>query len=412
MKFNYLLSIFIIFISICYSNAQTTVQGGIFSNTTWTKANSPYYIIGNVVVFPSETLTIQPGVIINFAGNTGLEIRNATIIAIGTPTDSITFTSDSSFHNGSWNCINLKGTVPDTTKFSYCNFNFSSKGITSYAPNTSNWVVIEHCTFKNNNIGICASEGNRYSISNSNICSNDTGIYYENSGYTPGICILNCIIDSNAIMGIDLETGSNTVINCRIFHNGIGICDYYVRGRFYTGNIICNNSIGLKLVGISYDSCVIGCNTLCNNSEYGLYFEDVYGGTLNAMNNYWCTTDSADVSGQIYDAHDDVKLGLVKFMPINSSQEDCSTSIKQNAPQSKTFRNTVYLFSKYIVINPVEGCLYTDINIFNIQGRLIRKSIVTNQNARLDISNLPNGTYFIQTKVKNESNCALFTIKN
>jgi len=46
--------------------AQTYVSGGIYTNTTWTKANSPYVVTDTIVVFPGVTLTLQPGVIVKF----------------------------------------------------------------------------------------------------------------------------------------------------------------------------------------------------------------------------------------------------------------------------------------------------------------------------------------------------------
>src|SRR2546430_15733573 len=76
-------------------NGETNVSGGIYTNTTWTMMNRPYVVVDTVVVFPGITLTIQPGVVIKFANNKRLEIRQAKLVAWGTITDSITFTSNS-----------------------------------------------------------------------------------------------------------------------------------------------------------------------------------------------------------------------------------------------------------------------------------------------------------------------------
>ena len=42
--------------------SQTSVSGGIYQNTTWSLARSPYMVTGSVVVFPGKTLNIEPGV--------------------------------------------------------------------------------------------------------------------------------------------------------------------------------------------------------------------------------------------------------------------------------------------------------------------------------------------------------------
>ena len=39
-------------LSLCSVYAQTNVSGGIYQNTTWTAANSPYIVTGSIVVFP------------------------------------------------------------------------------------------------------------------------------------------------------------------------------------------------------------------------------------------------------------------------------------------------------------------------------------------------------------------------
>jgi hypothetical protein len=78
---NLILLLFLFSVGISFS--QTTFSGGIYQNTTWTAANSPYIITGSVVVFPGKTLTIEPGCEVRFTAdytfNTGnfiyLEIR-------------------------------------------------------------------------------------------------------------------------------------------------------------------------------------------------------------------------------------------------------------------------------------------------------------------------------------------------
>src|SRR5438477_12641078 len=92
------------------ATAQTNVSGGMYANTTWTKANSPYIVVDTVVVFPGVTLTIEPGVTVKFVNSVIIEIRQAMLIANGTINDSITFTSNSSTpYPGIWGNIHVNG---------------------------------------------------------------------------------------------------------------------------------------------------------------------------------------------------------------------------------------------------------------------------------------------------------------
>ena len=71
---------------LCFSskiNAQTSIPAGDVSGT-WTKANSPYNIFGDIRVPDSMTLTIEPGVRVIFQGHYRLAV-DGTIRAIGTP---------------------------------------------------------------------------------------------------------------------------------------------------------------------------------------------------------------------------------------------------------------------------------------------------------------------------------------
>src|SRR5436190_2598190 len=90
--------IFLIFnFSFCIFNciAQTNVSGFISANTTWNLAGSPYIVVGNALLSPGYTLTIQPGVVVKFNTDKALQI-DGELIAIGTPTNRIIFTSNQS----------------------------------------------------------------------------------------------------------------------------------------------------------------------------------------------------------------------------------------------------------------------------------------------------------------------------
>lgn len=78
----------IVFSTVLFS--QTNVSGNISSNTTWTKANSPYVLTGDVGIGTGATLTVEPGVTITRSSNAQLLIKGA-IDAQGNRADSIYF---------------------------------------------------------------------------------------------------------------------------------------------------------------------------------------------------------------------------------------------------------------------------------------------------------------------------------
>ena len=73
--------------------ADVSVSGTLTANTTWTKANKNYLVMGSIVVPPGITLTIEPGVKVKFKGNYFIYV-DGTLKAIGTPAENIIFTTD------------------------------------------------------------------------------------------------------------------------------------------------------------------------------------------------------------------------------------------------------------------------------------------------------------------------------
>ena len=358
-------------------SAQTTVSGGIYANTTWTKVNSPYIVTDTVVVFPGVTLTIEPGVTVKFNDNKRLEIRQAKLVAIGTAVDSITFTSNSgSPMPGIWESVYLNSDIQ--ARFNYCNFNYANYGI----DNSSGNVSFNNSVFSHNNIGCGASNGhsnisidscsfiyniqaglssmNASVITNSSFQHNKIGIHdnfgdynqyincnisYDSVGmaglmtsevnncivthnycgiYCDAQCaITNCMIDSNSIIGIGAE--HDTITNCIITHNGVGLEMVYE--GVISQNIIENNVTGIHL---RYAPNSIYCNKICNNSAYNISYNAYSGDNDVFANNYWCTTDSLLIAPTIYDGYDNITYGLVSILPLDTGQcylNGCNLSI-------------------------------------------------------------------------------------
>lgn len=92
-----------------WSVGPTNVSGPISSNTTWTLADSPYVMTGNVTVGAGVTLTIEPGVVVK--GDSALRqlMVSGSLIAEGTSANRITFTSTSDSASGQWMGIYISG---------------------------------------------------------------------------------------------------------------------------------------------------------------------------------------------------------------------------------------------------------------------------------------------------------------
>ena len=327
-----LLLLFLLSVSLT-TIAQTNVSGGIFTNTTWTKANSPYIATDTVVIFPGVTLTIEPGVIIRFNQNVRLEVlQQASLIAKGTTFDSITFTSNQPTPSfSSWAGIYF-GINSNYSQFDFCNILYANKGM--YAHNMYDTITVKHSVFAYNDIGLgwiyqsqvfvdsCLFINNingvKYAqgvvtMSNSVITQNQNGILSpEGSSY------INCKIEHNSSIGIQLQQRCK-VVNCDIKNNGIGLetVNNNHLPALVTRNVIEDNNVGVRLL-IFGDS--IFCNKICGNHTYDLQNSIPNHYTASVANNYWCTNDSAVISSKIYDGYDDVSFSLIDFMPIDVSQ--------------------------------------------------------------------------------------------
>jgi hypothetical protein len=334
------LFVFLFTVATLCTNAQTYVTGGIYSDVTWTLANSPYIVTGNTVVFPNVTLTIQPGVSVLFDTGLKLEVRG-NINAVGTQQDSITFTASGAQLNGSYSGVKLNGVV--LADFDYCKFMCSDIGLEVLYNSASVAFTCSHSRFWNNNAGAV-------NAGNSNVSANFDSCRFTNNGeaisflhFDPvyiknslfynnltgvrssmnGAVVLNCRFCNNSVAGVSV---ARKVENCLIVGNGVGI-DFAADSII--GNIITGNGIGIDFDD-PQNMKVIG-NTICNNTNYNFYNHTAMN--VSYPNNCWCTTDSAAIATAIYDGYDDVTVGLVDVSPV----QNCDTSVLENLGDCSAF---------------------------------------------------------------------------
>ena len=109
--------------------------GDVTANLTLTKACSPYHITDNIQVTGNATLTIEAGVTLNFESGVELDVGNrdnAKLIAVGTATAIITFTSAAATPSaGDWTGIYFGPNVMGGTQVAYAKVDYC--GLSQYA---------------------------------------------------------------------------------------------------------------------------------------------------------------------------------------------------------------------------------------------------------------------------------------
>jgi len=296
--------------------AQTNVPGGNVSGT-WTVAGSPYIIQGSIQILSDSTLTIEPGVTVNFQGTYKMYVQGR-VIAIGAATDTIIFTSADTT-NG-WRGIRFDNTptANDTSRFFYCKFQYGKatgiypddEGGAFYFYNFSKAIIsnsqIVNCEANNFGGGISCDYNSGPAITNNTI-SNNTANYGGGISCSDSPAITNNTISNNTANdggGIYCGSGSTpTITNNTISNNtadgGGGIFCY--GNSTIANNTISNNTANYGGGIYCYGSDpTIANNTLSNNTAY-------YGGAIYckfssspAITNNTISNNTANDGGGIY----------------------------------------------------------------------------------------------------------------
>jgi hypothetical protein len=266
-------------LSINFLQAQTNVSGVISANTTWTLANSPYVIKGNLLVNSGVTLTIEPGVVVKVDGNYYIKIEGK-LDATGSINSKITFETNlpnpTDTSKNSWYGIQIRptgGSIINNdltyfsgTKIKYVVVKNANKGIYVY----STGVYISNSEFNNNNIGIEFRSSNNVVIDNCTFIKNSYGTYtdYESYGSDGTSSIENTFIQNSTFYNNTI--GNYFFLNQREFKNLNVNNNLYKQNQ--TGVIFSGGGYGCRVFSTS-----IRNNNFIDNTNNGLEVGQIYG---------------------------------------------------------------------------------------------------------------------------------------
>ena len=273
----------------------------------------------NITVPTGIMLTIEDSATIKFAPNTSLDIYG-NLNAQGTPTQKILFTSAATTpQSGDWNKIYFYNSGIDTLK--HCDIEYGQGIHCGSGSNVRlNNVSVTNCPpfglYMNNAFAI---------VDSCNFSNNGTsGIYLYSSG--PHISHTTCTNNNYGLFCYNDYSDPNIGYSTFSNNNGDGIFSmyhaipvlFYFEGVFPYGNNFMENNNNRGYAAVYYSWPFLGLvdyapgnNVFQGNGNYALQNLNPYG-TINAICNYWGTTDTTEIENMIYTSG----YSITNFIPF------------------------------------------------------------------------------------------------
>ena len=306
---------------------QKTQVSGVLSDAdlVWTKKNSPYYVVENIMVEDGKTLKIEPGVDVQFSGNHYIHV-NGKLSAVGTENERIKFYG---VESGTNNWQGMKFGNDRDSILSYVDIDGITNGINGYCD-------IDHANITANGWAIGSKTSNSYTVENSmtgslldstvsgNVAIQDgkvlrSDIYGDSIFLYQGFVIDNTIngnttieslnVDGNKFIGNKLSTKNSFVFNNEVSTTSVeSIGDIQMYGT-YTG---CNIAIGNQsdnlisvLSEIQFNNCTFSrFISSVNNSNFmncgviSVTSKAAERKELDAQGNYWGDVNTEELKNK------------------------------------------------------------------------------------------------------------------
>ena len=299
------------------AHADTNVSGIINTDTTWTLANSPYFITDTVQIPSDVTLTIEPGVIINKPTDGDMFLLSGAIYAHGTIDNKIIFDGGS-------------------------NSNFFN--VTGYG---NAFLDLKYCTIKN---GLMFWPGGNRSGHFYLQYSELTNLAEQSTIWFPTDNIdisYNKFIDT---YGFRIYTDNNIKVDIKnnFFYKG-----HSISNTGYWNFYIIVESQDLSEVTIKYNSFIDMTDIVLKLGSDSI-------NTFSASKNYWNTQDMNAINSMIYDKNDNISVeNYISYLPILTEPHPdtptvtpCASSTHSNWSECVNGQQT-----RIIISSSPENCL-------------------------------------------------------
>lgn len=295
-------------LSSCAAQSSTPVTGIIYSDTVWTKTNSPYTLTGAVGVISGVTLAIEAGVTINL-GNYYIQV-NGTLNAKGSFTDPIYF-------NGGGNPA-----ISFVQPSSDLNEQDGNDTIENAVLASSEITVVNSSPKIINNTLLC-----RISLFNSSSLILNNYFLKNEKSDSSGLVAYdsNATISGNVFTGLyqALYVGSSQSFSTPLMernlitenHYGILMPTSVAFSPTIRNNTIANNTVGIGIWNGGTILPTIIHNNIYGNREYNFRLTDIKN-NITATQNWWGTADAQAIGQTIYDFRNDFNLGNITFVPF------------------------------------------------------------------------------------------------